>query len=152
MTESKASARIVLDRLDRADRMIAEVRSLPLDDRQAFFSDTRNVWTAESCLRRALESLLDLGRHLLAKRFGEGVTEYRDIARALLEKGVLSEREAALLREMAGYRNRMVHYYHEIGMDELYDISSGQLGDIEAVVAALKQWISEHPEVLDSGL
>lgn len=63
MTPGSISKRIVLDRLTWVDRMLAEIRSLPLSDQQVFFSDGRNVWTAESCLRRALEALFDLGRH-----------------------------------------------------------------------------------------
>ncbi len=152
MTESQASAHIVFDRLEWVDRMLAEVRSLPLDDQPEFFSDSRNVWTAESCLRRALEALLDLGRHLLAKRFGEGVSEYRDVAQALLQRGVLPEPEAALLRQMAGYRNRLVHYYHEISQEELYQIASEQLDDVAAVAAAIRQWLAAHPEALDRSL
>ncbi len=152
MTESQASARIVYDRLEWVDRMVAEVKSLPLDDRSGFFSDSRNVWTAESCLRRALEALLDLGRHLLAKRFGEGVTEYRDVAAGLYERGVLSDAEAALLRQMAGYRDRLVHYYHEISREELYQTTSQELGEVEAVSAAVKHWLAAHPEALDRSL
>lgn len=152
MTESQASARVVFDRLEWVDRMVAEVRALPLDDHQAFFADSRNVWTAESCLRRALEALLDLGRHLLAKRFGEGVTEYRDVANGLLQRGVLPETQATALRQMAGYRNRLVHYYHEISPEELYQIASEQLGDVECVAAALRQWLAAHPEALDRSL
>ena len=75
-----------------------------------FFADRRNVWTAESCFRRALEALLDLGRHILTKGFSLGVSEYKEIATRLGEQGVLSQGEAELLRTLAGYRNRLVHF------------------------------------------
>ena len=55
-------------------------------------------------LRRSLEALLDLGRHILAKGFGVGVTEYKEIASELCRHGVLTEADAALLRTLAGYR------------------------------------------------
>lgn len=66
MTAGQISRRVVVDRIAWVERMLNEIRSLPLEDHQAFFADTRNVWTAESCLRRGLEALLDLGRHILA--------------------------------------------------------------------------------------
>ena len=152
MSGGRTSARIVADRLAWVDGMVAEVRALPLQDRAVFFSDRRNRWAAESCLRRALEALLDLGRHLLAKRFGDGVSEYREIAQRLQEEGLLSEAEATVLRQLAGYRNRMVHYYHEIGEDELYQICAEQLGDVERVASALRCWLRAHPEALDTSL
>lgn len=70
-----------------------------------------NVWTAESCLRRGLEASLDVGRHILAKGLGLGVSEYKEIAPRLQERGILQDKEADLLRVLAGYRNRLVHFY-----------------------------------------
>ena len=62
MTPGSLSRRVVLDRLAWIDRMILEIQRLPLKDRETFFADSRNLWTAESCLRRALEALFDLAR------------------------------------------------------------------------------------------
>ena len=148
MTPGKISRRVVADRLAWVERMVAEIRTLPLTDRNAFFADHRNLWTAESCLRRALEALLDLGRHILAKGFGIGVSEYREIAARLEEQRVLSGDEAALLRAMAGYRNRLVHFYHEVSPEELYEVCAHRLGDLEQVLAAYRRWLQDHPERL----
>jgi uncharacterized protein YutE (UPF0331/DUF86 family) len=82
--------------------MLDGIRALPLYSGSAFLADPRNVAAAESHLRRALEALLDLGRHVLARGFGRAATEYKDIARALIEVGVLEEREGTLLRHLAG--------------------------------------------------
>jgi uncharacterized protein YutE (UPF0331/DUF86 family) len=146
MMPSLISKRVMVDRLALIDEMLVEIRALPLADRVMFFSDHRNIWTAESCLRRSLEALLDMGRHILAKGFAVGVSEYKEIAAQLEHQGVLSKDTADLLRTMAGYRNRMVHFYHEITADELYDICASQLGDIEKVQENYRQWLLAHPE------
>ena len=106
MTPGQISKRIVTERLASIDTMLTRIRALPLQHRQAFRADPRNVAAAESYLRRALEALLDLGRHILAKGLGYGVSEYRQIAAKLCELDVLAEREGNLLAQMAGYRNR----------------------------------------------
>ncbi|MCS7220425.1 MAG: hypothetical protein RML36_01005 [Anaerolineae bacterium] len=80
----KISRRIAYDRLAWVERMLSEIRALPLDSREAFLADRRNIWAAESCLRRALEALLDIGRHILARGFGVGVTEYGNCPRVSL--------------------------------------------------------------------
>ena len=85
---NKINHRIVAKRFDWIDRMVAEIRSLPLENFDGFTSENRNVWTCESCLRRALEALLDLGRHILAKGFGVGVSEYKEIAEELIRVSV----------------------------------------------------------------
>lgn len=91
-------------------------------------------------MRRALEALFDIGRHILAKKFAHPAAEYKEIADGLLEKKVLAKHDAEILRQMAGYRNRMVHFYHEIGPEELYDICTTHLDEIRLLLTKLTKW------------
>jgi len=152
MTPMAVSKRVVADRLDLIDSLLREIRSLPLGDQTLFFSDRRNLWSAESCLRRSLEALFDVGRHILAKGYGSGVSEYKEIALRLQEEAALTEAEAELLTVLAGYRNRLVHFYHEVSAQELFEICSNQLGDLELIQGAYRRWMKEHPEKVDSNL
>ena len=146
------SGRVVTDRLDWAVRMMATIRSLPLDDREAFLADSRNIWTADACLRRALEAIFDLGRHILVKGFGVASGEYKEVASALYRCDVLNSGEAETLRVLAGYRNRLVHFYHEVSAEELYSVSKNALQDVEQIVVAYRRWLQAHPEKIDKTL
>jgi uncharacterized protein YutE (UPF0331/DUF86 family) len=126
--------------------MLAAVVTLPLASEAEFSSDIRTVAAGESFLRRALEALLDLGRHVLAKGFGKIVPEYAAIADELAARGILSPDEARKLRVMARYRNRMVHFYDEITPAELYGILTRERGDVEAVLAAVLAWLAARPQ------
>jgi len=152
MSPEKISKRVVADRLDWINKMIGEIEILPLDSYETFASDKRNIWSAESCLRRTLEALMDLGRHILAKGFGRGVSEYKEIGAVLEEVGVLDDREYVLFRTFAGYRNRMVHFYHEISDRELFEICSSHLSDITYISGVIKKWINDHQEMIDNSL
>lgn len=152
MTPSQLRAKVIAERVAWINRMLANLRRLPLDSYVTFRSDPRNVAAAESYLRRALEALLDLGRHVLAKGFGQAVAEYKDVAINLVQISVLDQKKGNLLRELAGYRNRLVHFYHEISDQELYEICTARLNDIEMLLAALTDWIKAHPEMIDQSL
>ena len=152
MSPGRISKRLVADRLDWINKMIKEIESLPLKDYETFTKDKRNIWSAESCLRRSLEALMDLGRHILAKGFGRGVSEYKEIASALVEERVLNAGESARFKTLAGYRNRMAHFYHEISDRELFEICSSQLSDITYVAEAIKMWVNDHPEFINGTL
>ena len=117
-----------------------------------FHTDPRNYAAAESYLRWALEGLLDLGRHILAKGYGKPVSEYKEIARSLADSGILDESHGNLLRQMAGYRNRLVHFYDEISENELFEICQNRLGDIEMLIEAILEWIRAHPDKIDGQL
>jgi len=152
MNPSLLQAKVVTERIAWVSQMTDRLRTLPLDTYDTFRADPRNVASAESYLRRALEALLDLGRHILAKGFGQVVVEYKDIARVLERVGVLDREQGTLLQQLAGYRNRLVHFYHEVSEQELYDISTRQVGDIDTILAALVAWIKAHPERIDQAL
>ncbi len=129
--------------------MVSLLRNLPLESYAGFTADPRTPAAAESYLRRALEALLDLGRHVLAKGFGRAVTQYKDIADGLVEAAVLDSQHGVLLREMAGYRNRLVHFYDEVTHSELYQICAERSGDIDAVLNAILAWIRADQDRID---
>lgn len=149
MSPALLSERIVTARIAWVREMTARIRALPLGAFESFSADSRNVASAESYLRRGLEALLDLGRHLLAKGFGIATTEYKEIAARLKETGVLTGDQAATLLRLAGYRNRLVHFYHEVSDRELYEICSRQLSDVERATDAIASWIGTHPDLVD---
>ena len=152
MTPSGIREKIIVERTAWIRKMIEGVQALPLDSMDSFSSDPRNVASAESYLRRALEALMDLGRHILAKGFGRAVTEYKEIPRELHRKGVLQSTDASLMRELAGYRNRMVHFYDEVTIEELYHICHDQLSDVDTILADLLEWINSNPQLVDRSL
>lgn len=86
MSPGPLSRRVVVDRLAWIDAMLGDIRALPLADPRTFTSDRRTVAAAESGVRRAIEALFDLGRHVLAKGYGEGALEYKATARRLADE------------------------------------------------------------------
>jgi len=152
MSPGKINERVISDKVAWVERMVSEINKLPLESLEAFREESRNIWAAESCLRRALEGLMDLGRHILAKGFAQGVTEYKQIGQCLLEQRVFSETDAELFKKLAGYRNRVVHYYHEVSPEELYRISCDNLVDINRLVKRFLTWLETRPELIDKTL
>ena len=152
MSPGKVSKRVIGDRLVWIDKMVAEIRALPLASYKEFSADKRNVWAAESCLRRALEAIFDLGRHVLAKIFSQGVAEYKQIASELERAGVLSQNDAHLMTTLAGYRNRLVHFYHEVSSEGLYEICRDELGDLLKIRDLFSEWVKSHPDQIDDTL
>ena len=142
MTPSSINGSIVADKTAVVRRMLEAIATLPLGSQTEFLANPHDAAAGESYLRRGLEALLDLGRHLLAKGFGVAVTEYKEIAAGLRDRKVLTPDLASLLIEMAGYRNRLVHFYDEVTPLELYRILAERRHDLEKVLDALLAWIS----------
>ena len=152
MSPGKISKKVTGDRIAWVDKMVAEIRSLPFTTYDEFMKDKRNVWATESCLRRALEALFDIGRHILAKAFGKGVSEYKEIASELGQFGFLHNEDVELLRTLGGYRNRLVHFYHEVSAQEMFDICKDELDDLLRIKEAYLHWVKQNPDKVDETL
>ena len=138
MTPGRVNLKIVADRLALARRYHADLETLKAMGAELFASDRRNPAAAASFLRRAIEALFDAARHLLAKGHGLGGLEYRDVARLARERQlVVDDALAARLVQIAGFRNRLTHYYDEVTPDEIFHVLESDLGDLEAFARAL---------------
>ncbi len=96
----------------------------------------------ESYLRRSLEALFDVARHLLVHEgWHDYSLHYKSLAKGLSARGIIpAELEKSLL-QMSGYRNRLVHFYHEVTPEELFGIIQSNLLDIQEVVRHLKDHV-----------
>lgn len=139
MTPAKVDLKVIADRQEAVAEYLSQLRDLP-QDRDEFLDDPRNFNSAESLIRRSLEALLDMARHLLAKGHGRGALEYRQIARLSHDLGLISDEHlAGRFEMMAGFRNRMTHFYREITPEEIFGLVSSHLTEIEEVATALDE-------------
>jgi uncharacterized protein YutE (UPF0331/DUF86 family) len=143
MVISNLNIKLIEDRLGFISKAVARLKRLSYLDERDFLDDDSPA-IAESYLRRSLEAIFDIGRHIIAKTAGKGIVEYKEIAIALGDRGIITKQLAERLRLMAGYRNRLVHFYHEVNDKELYLITKSNLADIEGFVKELKTFIESY--------
>ena len=139
MTRGSVDLKIVGDRLRLVDQSLEDLRALPHSSLEEFTADRRNTLAADAALRRGLEAVFDVARHLLAKGFGVGSLEYREVAREAADHELVSDATLARrMLEMAGYRNRLTHFYDEVTPEELFGIVAHDLEDLERLAGALR--------------
>lgn len=142
--------KVLVNRLAEIERDLAElIKFQPLTLKE--FTSGHHFAIAEHHLRRALEAIFDAGNHILSRyplAPSQRPETYKAIALALGRYKVVSEEFAqGPLSEMAGYRNRLIHFYDEISPSELHGIIRDDLKDIEVVAKALRDVIT-HPKRL----
>lgn len=137
----------IIPRIDGITKDIKKLRVLAALSREMFYDMQENYYdTAKLRLREALEGVFNIGAHILSRIEGGRATEYREIARKLGEYGIVEKEFAdTKLSHMAGYRNRLTHFYAEITPGELYDILNNNLEDFETFLSAIKL-VLKHPE------
>ena len=135
-----------MPRIDGITKDIIKLRTLSALSQENFCNMNENHYdVAKLRLREALEGVFNIGAHILSRMEGSRATEYREIARKLGACGIVEKEFADVLERMAGYRNRLTHFYAEITPDELYTILHTNLMDFETFLSAIKH-VLEHPD------
>ncbi len=143
MVISNLNIKLIDDRLGLINQCLFKLKRLSTLPKDKFLSSEAPA-IAESYLRRGLEAIFDIGRHIIAKTAQKTAVEYKEIAVKLTELGIIPAEFAPKLRLMAGYRNRLVHFYYEVTAEEIYRIIKEHLEDIENFVILIKNFIKKY--------
>ncbi len=136
----------IMPRLDGIQRDLEKLRGLASLGATTLATNTDTYALCQFYLRQALEGVFHIGEHILSRLSGSRATEYKEIAKKLGEAGIVDKAFAdTKLVAMAGYRNRLTHFYAEITPEELHQILTINLGDFVIFLKAVKQ-VLEHPE------
>ncbi len=141
----------VLRRVNGIQQEIAELEKLALIPFDEFKSGV-GFKLAQFHLHRALEGVFHIAAHLLARIPGGQASGYKEMAKKCGEYGIVPKDFAAsTLEKMAGYRNRLVHFYAEISLEEMHDLISKHRGDFNIFLKGVKN-VLEHPEKFGIGI
>lgn len=88
-------------------------------------------------LLRAVETVLDLGSHVISSERYEPPGSYADVFRVLRDEGLLDEELAERLMAMARFRNLLVHAYADVDEERVLRILHGSLSDLDRFVELL---------------
>jgi len=144
MIISKLNLNKIQENLNLIGEFLEKLRKLRRLSKDEFLSDERNPAAAESFLRRCIEAVFDVGRHILSKSFGFKSLEYKEAAKELGDKGIVTKEYSEMLIKIAGYRNRMVYFYKEIKDREFYDILQNDLGDVEKFLKEMEIFLRKY--------
>lgn len=139
MVKQTIKTQSIIPRIDGIEgdlEKLDKIGKLPLDSLAA----EDNFVKAQFYLRRVLEGVFHIGSHILARIPGGRVTEYKEIALKLGELGIVEKGFADnQLKNMAGDRNRLTHFYSDITPQEIQNIIRHKLGDITVFLQAIRR-------------
>lgn len=139
MSDLKLDREIILERFDIIQKSLNRLEKLKPLSKGKFFLDD-NFAIAEHYLRYALEAVFDICAHILARIPGVKVDEYKEMAFEMGKQKLVSKDFAEKnLYEMAGYRNRLTHFYFEIKPDEMRKIIREDLSDFKIFMKRIKK-------------
>lgn len=116
-----------------------ELEKLSKISKKDFLANSERQYAVMHLLQLAIEVSISLGNHIVARmRFG--IPEnYQDVFSLLEKGGVLSKEFAKEMMKMARFRNKLVHIYWQMDLEQIYNILTTRLGDFEKFLKQIKQ-------------
>ena len=104
---------------------------------EEFLADFRNTESAKYLLVVATEAAIDLCNHVATRRGGRSPESYADCFTVLAEVGVIEDELVTRLRQMARFRNFLVHLYWQVDNRRIYSLLQQSLMDLDAFRAQI---------------
>lgn len=125
-------------------KKMSELAGLSLDE---FKANPLNYPVAEHYLRRSLEGILTIGTHIIS-RLPVKTKDYQDILTELGKNKIVPHDFAERNKKLAGYRNRIVHLYWEVGEDEIYEVIKNHLSDLDEFCEYFRE-VLRNPKIFN---
>jgi uncharacterized protein YutE (UPF0331/DUF86 family) len=132
---------LIAKKLAFIDTCVSELRRLARPERIA--TDVREERFVSHTLQIAIQAALDVASHIVSnERLGEP-TSNKALFELLARNGWLSPELVGRLRDMAGFRNVLVHGYSDVDVAIVEDVLRHHLDDLVGFTATLRQRLFE---------
>jgi len=132
---------------DLVEKKLADIETLLVQlrtmvDIDKIERDVKEERFAAHTLQLAIQNALDVCSHIISdERLGEPVTN-QELFSILERHGWLSADLAPSLRNMAGFRNILVHAYDRLDLVVMIDVLRHRLADLDGFVEAIRRRLS----------
>jgi uncharacterized protein YutE (UPF0331/DUF86 family) len=101
-------------------------------------------WQICHGLQLSIQTLIDIGNHILAEQGENQVEDYADIIDKLGEKNIIPLEFSRSIRGMAGLRNILVHEYARLDLTKIYSVLQNRLSDFHHFIEYINQYLENY--------
>ena len=128
----------LVSELRKSVARLTDIAKLPQDE---FLNDPDKIGSTKYHFIVAIESSIDMCNHIIARNGYCVPEDYGDTFRVMGEVGALDADFSDDLRNMAKFRNRLVHLYWEVDDQQLYEILQNRLVDFKKFLDSLASFL-----------
>ena len=121
----------IVQKFRQLDEYLGLLRKISKTPIEIFLKDKIMIGSAKYYLQVSIECCLDVANHIIASEHFRAPRDYADSFMVIEEEGIVTPELGQRLRQMAKFRNRLVHLYGEIDNAYVYEFIREDLKDME---------------------
>jgi uncharacterized protein YutE (UPF0331/DUF86 family) len=131
----------VEDRIDRVRRYARDLHDFSRISRDAFRSNRERQYAVLHAMQNAIEACLEIASHIVSADKLGAPRDYAGLFTMLEQHQILPTPVADQMRQMARFRNRIVHLYWDIDLDLVYTYLTQRLDDFDQYLAHIETYL-----------
>ncbi len=136
---------LVLSRLALIDGNLAHLERLRGTPQAEFLTQVEKWASARYLIQTSIEAMIDVCNHIIAsQRWGSPSTHQQALA-LLAQHGALATSKLDDYRGMVRFRNMVVHLYHVIDDEKVFELLQTRLDDFRSFVADIHGFLARNP-------
>lgn len=123
---------------DKIAKLVSEMRkainrlnALKTIDKKSFLNDPDKIGSVKYSFIVAIESAIDICNHIISQNGYRVPEDYADAFQVIGEQGAFDNDFTKSLKNMAKFRNRLVHLYWEVDDEQVYEFLQTHLDDFK---------------------
>ena len=136
-----ADPEIIQDRQSRIREYVRDLRDFARITEAEFVANRERQYAVLHALQLAIEASVEIATHICAADALGSPASYAEAFEMLERAGIVDAALAEDLRNMARFRNRIVHFYGRVDPKKVYRVLEERLSDFERYLAAIERYL-----------
>jgi uncharacterized protein YutE (UPF0331/DUF86 family) len=123
-------------------KAISQLKSLQASGKESFLTNPDKIGSAKYYFIVAIESAIDICNHIISRNGYRAPEDYADTFQVMGEQGAFDKDFIRHLKDMAKFRNRLIHLYWEVNDEQVYEILQSRLNDFKKFLDYIATFLS----------
>jgi uncharacterized protein YutE (UPF0331/DUF86 family) len=120
---------------------VGRLRELAKLTQEDFLNDPDKIGSSKYHFIVAIESCIDMCNHVIARNGYRVPEDYADTFEVMAEAGAFDPDFSDDLRNMARFRNRLVHLYWQVDDKQVFELIRNRLNDFKKFLDSISRFL-----------
>jgi uncharacterized protein YutE (UPF0331/DUF86 family) len=134
-------AEVIRKRLNKLDEYFNILKQMQHYSYDEFIENPERYGSTERFLQLLIETITDIGNHIIAELNLGVVNWYSDIPTLLFDNGYIDESIKEIWIKMIGFRNVLIHDYLDIDHHIVYNMLTNRLEEFQNIKKVFTQFL-----------